>query len=658
MSTNVLQSIPANPHAAASFLTPQVCKYGGAALIAVLAAIAYWPVHDGGFVFDDELLIVYNPMIKASDGLYRYWFTKEALDYWPVTNTSFWLEWRLWGTNTVGYHLSNLILHVVDALLIWLVLKRLSVPWPWLAALLFAVHPINVESVAWISQRKNLLALLFFLISILWWLRVQAQTDAAATDKAKNRWPSALYSTIFNRWYALSLLAFLLAMLSKGSVAILPLILLLIVWWQRDRITWSDIVASVPFFVVSLILTKVDIWFQAHDSGIIREVSFLQRLLGAGAVIWFYLGKALVPVDLAFIYPQWQIDPNNFLWWLPLLASIVVTLLLFWKRNSQRARWVRPLFVAWLYFCICLFPVMGFADVGYMRHSLVSDHYVHIALISVVAIVASTCCQTYKMLPSHAVRQIVPIGASLVVLIFAWLTWQQSGLYANALTLYTDTIKKNPTSWLVQTNYGLELSRAGKPLEAIPYFQEAFRLNPICAVAQFHWGNALVDLGRVPESLEHYREALKIVPDYALAHHRFGVALQYLGQTDEAEQEYRAALETDPDNPQIHNSLGVLLGKRQQYLQAIEQFQQAVNTMPEYLLARVNLASVYAAAGRYQEAIDYGTDALKLAQSQGDTKAVEGLNARLKFYRDRLAGVPENAPASNEGSKPAEGAKP
>src|SRR5262249_28644193 len=152
-------------------------------------------------------------------------------------------------------------------------------------------------------------------------------------------------------------------------------------------------------------------WFQAHDSGIIREVSFLQRLLGAGSVVWFYLGKALVPVDLAFIYPQWEIDPKNFFWWLPLLASIAVTLLLFWKRNSPRAPCVRPLFVAWLYFCISLFPVMGFTDVGYMRHSLVSDHYVHIAIISVVAIVASACCQAYKMLPGHAVRQIVPIGA-------------------------------------------------------------------------------------------------------------------------------------------------------------------------------------------------------------------------------------------------------
>lgn len=643
---------------AAPFLTPQVCKYGGVALIAVLAAVTYWPVHDGGFVFDDELLIVYNPMIKASDGLYRYWFTKEAFDYWPVTNTSFWLEWRLWSTNTIGYHLTNLILHVVDALLIWLVLKRLSVPWPWLAALLFAVHPVNVESVAWISQRKNLLALLFFLLSILSWLKAQTRTDLAAAGKKKIRQPSPLYSTIFNRWYALSLLGFLLAMLSKGSVAILPVILLLIVWWQRDRISWSDIVASVPFFIVSLILTKVDIWFQAHDSGIIREVSFLQRLLGAGAIVWFYLGKALVPVDLAFIYPQWEIEPKNLLWWLPLLASIAVTLLLFWKRNSQSTPWIRPLFVAWLYFCISLLPVMGFTDVGYMRHSLVSDHYVHIAIIGVVAIVASACCQAYKKLSGHAVQQIVPIGVSLVVLFFAWLTWQQSGLYANALTLYADTINKNPTSWLVQSDYGLELSRAGKPLEAIPYFQEALRLNPICAVAQLHWGNALVDLGRVHESLEHYREAIKIVPDYALAHYHFGIALQYLGQTDEAEREYRAALETDPDNAEVHNSLGVLLGKRQQYPQAIDQFQQAVNISPEYLQARINLASVCAAASRHQEAIDYGMDALKLAESLHDAKAVEGLNARLKFYRDRLAGVPENAPGSTESTKPAENAKP
>ena len=230
-----------------------------------------------------------------------------------------------------------MILHVVDSLLIWLVLKRLSVPWPWLAALLFAVHPVNVESVAWISQRQESARALVFLDFHPVVAERRNANRCRRIGRAKNRRSPSLYSTIFNRWYALSLLAFLLAMLSKGSVAILPVILLLIVWWQRDRITWSDIVASVPFFVVSLILTKVDIWFQAHDSGIIREVSFLQRLLGAGAVVWFYLGKALVPVDLAFIYPQWEIDPKNFLWWLPLLASIAVTLLLSEVKTPPRA---------------------------------------------------------------------------------------------------------------------------------------------------------------------------------------------------------------------------------------------------------------------------------------------------------------------------------
>ncbi len=219
--------------------TQPLWVFGGAALIAVVVVIAYWPAHHGGFVLDDELLLVHNPMIKAHDGLYRYWLTKEALDYWPITNTTFWLEWRLWGMNTTGYHATNLILHIIDSLLIWLILKRLAIPWPWLAAMLFAVHPINVESVAWISQRKNVLALLFFLLSILWWLN--AEDERKALDESrKHKAKKTSRRSHFLLWYSVSLLAFVLAMLSKGSVAILPAVLLLIIWWQRGTVTWHD----------------------------------------------------------------------------------------------------------------------------------------------------------------------------------------------------------------------------------------------------------------------------------------------------------------------------------------------------------------------------------------------------------------------------------
>jgi protein O-mannosyl-transferase len=634
--------------------TPQALAFGGATLIAVAVLIAYWPAHNGGFIFDDELLLAYNPMIKASDGLYRYWFTKEALDYWPVTNSTFWLEWRLWEMNTSGYHATNIILHIFDAILIWLVLQRLAVPWPWLAAMLFAVHPVNVESVAWITQRKNLLALLFFLLSILWWLNADAQafSKVATSGRAEEKKSSSWRHTIPSFWYVLSLLAFILAMLSKGSVAVLPLVLLLIIWWRRGQITWGDVVRSAPFFVVAAALTAVDLWFQTHGTGnVIREVTPLQRLLGAGAVVWFYLDKAVAPFDLAFIYPQWDIQPRNLLWWLPTIAAMAVTACLVWNRNSPTAKWVRPILFAWLFFCLALLPVMGFTDVGYMLHSLVADHYQQIALIAVMGLAAAALGYSAKRLQGTLFPKAIATAAGVIVLLFIYLTWQQSRLYSNALVLFENTVKKNPYSWIVQSDYGLELSRHGKPEEAIPHFQAALELNPLCAAAQFHWGNALADLDRPQEALDHYRQAIKIVPSYAFAHYRLGVALQFLGRDEEAEQEYRRALEDKFDYGEAHNSLGTMLATRKQFADAVDQFQQAIQSDPDYLQAHINLASAYAALGRYTDAINIAQQALKMARAYDQAKIAEGIEARLKFYQDRLSG-PANKPAAGGAAKP------
>ena len=340
----------------------------GAVLIVLLTTAVYWPALSGGFLIDDDKLISDNSLVRSSDGLLRIWATTQAMDYWPLTNTSFWLEWRLWGFNPTGYHVTNLLLHIAAAFLIWAILRKLAIPGEFLAALLFAVHPVNVESVAWISQRKNMLAMFFFLLSILWWLRA---TEAPT-----------------RRWYWLSLLAFTLAMLSKGSVAVLPVVLLLIVWWQKRRVDKSDLLRTVPFFVVAIVLTLVNVWFQKHGLDVVvRDVNFGQRLAGAGAVVWFYLAKALAPIDLVFVYPQWQIDAAQLLWWMPLVAALLVTVMLLLGRNPAR-----PLLSAWLLFCVALLPVLGFTDVGFMQYSLVADHYQHIAIIAVVALVAAAWC--------------------------------------------------------------------------------------------------------------------------------------------------------------------------------------------------------------------------------------------------------------------------
>ena len=349
----------------------------GMVLIAILACFAYFPSINGGFIIDDDRLLTGNSLIKAHDGLYKFWFTTEPVDYWPMTNTLFWIQWRLWGMNPTGYHLVNLILHVCAAILIWFILRKLSIPGAWMAAAIFAVHPVNVESVAWISQLKNTLCMFFFLLSVLCYLQAETQPKPSKYGPMPRT---------VDYWYYSSLLLCILAMLSKGSAVILPVMLLGTIWWRRGSLTIWDLVGMAPFFVAAIGFALVNIWFQTHGSGqTFRHAVFIERLLGAGGVLWFYLYKAILPVNLIFIYPQWHVEAGNPLWWLPLPAALAFTALLWWFRKG----WGRPLLFAWGFFCVALAPVMGFFDAGFMQFSLVADHYQHIAIIGVIALVSA-----------------------------------------------------------------------------------------------------------------------------------------------------------------------------------------------------------------------------------------------------------------------------
>jgi hypothetical protein len=299
------------PSSPAPALSDRARQIGLATLLVVIGLAVYLPSLRNGFVWDDDSFLTKNALIKAPDGLARFWFSTQATDYWPVTSTSLWLEWRLWGMHAAGYHATNLALHLAEALLLWSILRRMRVPGAYLAALLFAVHPVNVESVAWIAQRKNLVAMLFYLLAIFGFLR------SGWISPGARKWGLA---------YVLSLLAFLLALLSKGSVAPLPFVLLGLIAWQR-RPRGSDLVGLAPFFGISATLVAVNVWFQTHGTHeIIRQADGIQRLLGAAAAVWFYLWKALIPVDLIFVYPQWHISASDWRWWGPLMAAMALTL--------------------------------------------------------------------------------------------------------------------------------------------------------------------------------------------------------------------------------------------------------------------------------------------------------------------------------------------
>ncbi|HEY4760081.1 MAG TPA: tetratricopeptide repeat protein, partial [Thermoguttaceae bacterium] len=524
----------------------------GVVLIVVAVMLAYSPAINGGFIVDDILLLTKSELIKAADGLYRFWCSTKAPDYWPVTNSSLWIEWRLWEMNPTGYHLTNLILHIVEALLIWIILRKLSIPGAFLAAMIFAVHPVNVESVAWISQRKNVLAMLFFLLSILCYLKMEIQSSSSQNgiDRIASPlapFPSPLATRHSPLWYWLSLVAFLLAMLSKGSVAMLPVLLLGIIWWLRPLTRW-DLVRTAPFFVVAVVLTVVNMRFQRHGADeVVRNVDFAQRLLGAGGVVWFYLYKALLPLNLAFVYPQWQIEAGNLLWWLPLLAAVAVTGVLWCYRES----WSRPLLFAWGFFCVALLPVMGFTDVGFMKYSLVADHYQHIAIIGLISLAAALWGIWYQRTREIA-RWPATAVAIVAVAALTFLTWQQCGIYRDAMTLYQDTLEKNPECWMAHYSLGVTLGMKGQTQKAIEHYKQALWFKPDYVEAHNNLGLELAQTGRPQEAIEHYQQALGHKPDFYEAYNNLGNALVQVGRTQEAIEHYLQALQLKPDNPDAH----------------------------------------------------------------------------------------------------------
>jgi tetratricopeptide (TPR) repeat protein len=539
-----------------------------------------------------------------------------------VTNSVFWIEWRLFGMDPTGYHVVNLSLHIAAAFLIWAVLNKLSIPGGFFAALLFAIHPVNVESVAWISQHKNTLAMLFFLISI--WCYLKGEEHRLAPDVE-------VAGLGFNRWHWLSLLGFVAAMLSKGSVAMLPGILLVIVWWMHRKITAGDLIRTTPFFAATIVLTCANVWFQSHGEHIIqRNASWLERTAGAGGVGWFYLTKALVPIRLCFSYPQWEIDMSDFRWWLPLVATLTVTAVLAWQCKSRVGR---PLFAAWLYFCLALVPVMGFVDISFMRYSLVSNHYEHLAIIGVIVLATVSAYGLRERLRNQAQRRILNVSGIAVASVFFLLTINQSQLYSGPIELYQSTLQINPDSIIAHNNLAIALAKAGRFDEALPHIGKVAGMRPESAEARNNVGMILAEAGRLQDALVQFEQSVELNPDYADAHANLGGALLQFGRLEEAIQHYQRAIAIRPELAVAHNNLAIALGKTGRQREAIEHYRRALELRPNYLEASVNLAAAYAQANQPVEAANTAEQALKLARSSGRADLAQHLQAWLSIHR-------------------------
>jgi len=561
--------------------------------LVALTFLVYLPAICGRFVWDDVALITENRVIKADDGLSRLWFTTQSDDYYPLTGSLWWLEWRLWGNRATGYHAVNVMLHAANAVLVWLILARLKVPGAWLAGCVFAFHPVNAATAAWISEQKNTLSMLFFALAILSYLQFYED----------GRW----------RWYACSLGAFVLAELSKAAAVMLPVVLLGCVWWTRRRITSKDVLRSSPFFALSLAWGLVTLWYQYHlalGEPVPGTDKIGFRLAAAGYAPWFYLYKALLPFHLMAVYPRWPIDPSRWICYQPGTLLVMCFLVLWWNRRS----WGRPLLFGLGYFVVMLFPVLGFLQQGPYRLHVMGDHWDHWQYYSIVGVIALAVAggeAVYRRIAGRWPRgRTVVAAAALVVLAAA--TWRRAGVYATEETLWRDTIAKNPSESAAWLNLGQDLINQGKTAEAIQIYEQALGIDPDSAEVHSNLGMALARMGRLPGAIRHYEVALRINPDFAEAHNNLGTACLRLNKLPEAIQHLEQALRLRPDYVAAHNNLGAALAQADRFPEAIAQYRQALRLKPDYAEAHANLGNALMQEGNVTEAAEQFQQALSL----------------------------------------------
>ncbi len=595
-----------------SGIPPAVLKrsfaLAGVAALFIVIWCAYAPAATSGFILDDDKLVTNNAFIARPDGIYHIWLTTHLIDYWPVTNTAFWLEWRIFLTclspeNVAhGFHVVNIGLHCVEAGLLWLILSKLKIPGAYFAAFLFALHPANVESVAWISSQKNLWALLFAELAVLCYLKIELPERGSLSNKS------------FAVWYALTLVCFVAATFGKGSAVIVPGILALVVMWLRPP-RKSDLYLLSPFFVLAVPLAMVNVWFQTHGLDVhFREAGVMERIAAAAGMVWFYAYKSVWPFDLSLIYPKWTVSWMSPLWIVAIagVPAVTAALTYLFIRGDRRGR---PLFFIWAFFCVALIPNLGFSDVGYMKSTLVADRYLHFSLIAVAAGVAAGWATLRDRLPSRA--RMFAYAAPLVILsAFAYKANAQTTLYKDALTWYAAALEKNPDSWLAQNNYGYALLQAGQIDAAMERYKIAMRLAPDYQDAYNNMGSALLKHGKPAEAIPYLRKALALSPTFLGAKSNLGVALMQTHNREEGLRVYQEIIAESPDNPDYFNNLGGIYAMMGDDGKALEQFDRATALFPDHYGTAFNRALALFSLGRKDEAIKQALIARDLSYKQ------------------------------------------
>jgi tetratricopeptide (TPR) repeat protein len=582
-----------------AFNTKRFYEPVGLALILLTTFVAYLPALQGARLWDDDAHIT-KPELQSLQGLYRIWFELGATQqYYPFLHSAFWLEHKLWGDSVLGYHLVNVLLHVTSVVLVYFILKRLKIPGALLAAAIFAVHPVMVESVAWITEQKNTLSGLFYLSAMLVYLQF---------DESRQR-----------SLYFLAMALFVLGLLTKTVIATLPAALLVIFWWQRGTISWKrDVLPLLPFFLLGAaggLTTAIVERTLIGAEGAEFEMSILQRGVLAGRVIWFYLAKLLWPANLIFIYRRWNIDSNEIWQWLFPITTLATTVVL-WTLRKQ----TRGLLAGWLLFVGTLFPVLGFLNAFPFIFSFVADHFQYLASLGIIVLVAAAIATGAARLAGSA-RTAAQALCVLLIGTLAYFSWRQSTMYADAITLYQTTIDRNPECWMALNNLGQELVKSGKPQDtqnAIECYRSALRFRPDYPQALNSLGFALTQLGRPQEALELIERAIRLRPDYIEANLNLAIALRKLGRNEEAIRHIKYVLQVQPENADARTNLGNLyiymaesLHSTEMLQKGIDELQLALAQKPDNPAILTNLGNALMSAGRTSEAIEHFEQAVR-----------------------------------------------
>ena len=518
--------------------------------LCLLVAASYFPALSGGLVWDDSAFQVWQ--VQNLSGIWQIWFVPGSLEheghYWPILYTTFWLEHKLWGFDPLGYHLVNLLLHSAVTLLLWRFLRRLAVPGAWVAVAIFAVHPLHVESVAWVIGRKDMLAALFYLGAALAYMRF-------VEDR---RWQR----------YAIALALFTAGLLSKSMLVTLPAALLIWHWWKHGRVTANDVLRVLPLLLLGLFVTVADWSFYKSREVISFDYSLLERALLAARALGFYVGKLAWPTELSVIYPRWEVGTGDWLAWGCALVAVVVAGLL-WHYQRQVGR--GPL-AGLLFFAVILSPTLGFVDYGYMQFSFVADRYQYLAGIGVIAAVVGAVAHGLNRLADArgaGVQVMAVVVLAAVVVVLGTLTWRQAGIYKDTFTFYSHIASHNPQAKAVHYNLGREYRR----------------------------------LGRLDEALAAFRIAEKKDPDNPSAFVGLGLTAEDMGRMEEAEAYYQKALQRKSRFPDALDQLGALRIKQQRYQEALELFQTLIKAQPGRIKAFIGKGISLVGLKRHEDAL-------------------------------------------------------